>query len=277
MAAWTQRCSKPRVTTVRRLLSDSAALVHSAVALGPGSIVRLLLADGVGRGCRTANANAHRHRLFRAPLSARQVPLRSRSMAAFELAGCVQRGDAEATADVLCRLGRSPDDIAGLSAALVAAACSSSARHTEVFRVLLADGRADPTQHDSQAMYDAVVHGHVTNVHELLTDGRVDPGAHDSYALRLAAHFQRPDVLQLLLDDGRADPAAFDSAALVDSASAGYSDGDFGHIVRLLLADGRADVFQVGRCHPDLLPMIRAARCWRRRRPWLRAVHGNSQ
>jgi hypothetical protein len=185
------------------------------------------------------------------------------------LGACAARGDAEGAAEVLGRLGRSPNEMISTTLAMFDA---ESKGHTEVVRVLLEDGRADPAWNDNQVLRTAIVRDRVAIVRLLLADGRADPGTGCSYPLRLAALSRRHEVLQLLLEDGRADPAAFDSAALVASAYGGYIDGDFGHTVRLLLADGRADVFQVGRCDPDLVPMIRAARCWRRRRPWLRAV-----
>jgi hypothetical protein len=42
----------------------------------------------------------------------------------------------------------------------------------------------------------------------LLADGRADPAAHDSNALTMAAHGGHENVTRLLLADGRADPAA---------------------------------------------------------------------
>ena len=62
-----------------------------------------------------------------------------------QLHRCAASGDAVGTANILCRFGRAPDELAAIAAALTTAAASSSAGHTEVIRVLLEDGRADPT------------------------------------------------------------------------------------------------------------------------------------
>jgi hypothetical protein len=180
-----------------------------------------------------------------------------------QLRACADRGDAEGTATVLSRLGHSPEVTDSLNAALVVAAHSESVGHTEVVRVLLADGRADPAWQRGRALLYAVFQGPLDTVRLLLADARVDPRMDGSIPLCAAAKCLRYDVVQRLLDDGRADPAALflDMVAPLDTT-----------ISRLLLADGRVDVCFVARHFEPIPPVLRAALCWRRRRSWLRAL-----
>jgi hypothetical protein len=150
---------------------------------------------------------------------------------------CVKRGDVEGTANVLPRLGHSPATIAGLSSALSTAAYAPFETNAKIVRILVADGRANP---------------------------RVD----FSFPLRAAAHYRQHDLVQLLLDDGRADPVALNGAFRREYVW----DVEYEAIVRLLIADGRADVCGARACHPIYLPMITVALRWQRRRTWLRAV-----
>jgi hypothetical protein len=165
-----------------------------------------------------------------------------------QLHRCAASGDAVRTADVLRHFGRAPDELRSIAAALTTAAASSSAGHTEVIRVLLEDGRADPTP----LLAPAVFGGNEARVRLLLTDGHADPATNNSYALRVAAVSAHHTILQLLLEDGRADP----SVALD---------------LLLLFCEDPAFRRAAGRIMQNA-PAIRAALRWRRRRTWVRAV-----
>jgi hypothetical protein len=88
------------------------------------------------------------------------------------LGACAARGDAGGAAEVLCRLGRSPNEMICTTLAMFEA---ESKGHTEVVRVLLEDGRADPVWNDNQVLRTAIVCGRVAIVRLLLADGRADP------------------------------------------------------------------------------------------------------
>jgi hypothetical protein len=137
-------------------------------------------------------------------------------------------------------------------------ALSVAAEHgyADVMCLLLADGRADPTE----SMLRSAVVGHRPAVVQLLLqDGRVDPAAQNGAALWLAARCENSHAFRLLLADGRVDPMhALGSAACFFTAE----------MTRLLLADGRTDPRRWVRGSRALRP---AARWWRRR-PWLLAA-----
>jgi hypothetical protein len=169
-----------------------------------------------------------------------------------QLHRCAASGDAVVgTAGVLRRIGHAPDEITSIVAALTTAAAASSAGHTEVCRVLIEDGRADPALVGSSLLLTAVFAGDKARLRLLLADGRADPTTYDSYVLRVAAESSNHAVLQLLLEDGRADPVEA--------------------LKQLLMLQGHPGLRQVAWFIERNLQAIRAALCWRWRRPWLRA------
>jgi hypothetical protein len=88
------------------------------------------------------------------------------------------------------------DDFVQLYTCAVVDNASSAA---EVCRALLEYGSVLPT---------AMVRGNIALLRLLLADGRADPTKNDSHVLRVAATCGSHAALQLLLEDGRADPAA---------------------------------------------------------------------
>ena len=113
---------------------------------------------------------------------------------------------------------------------------ASSKGHTEIVGLLLADGRVDPSARGNEAIRWASWNGHTETVRLLLANGRVDPSANDNYAIKSASSNGHTDIVGLLLADGRVDPSANDNSAIQWASSNGHTD-----IVRLLLADGRVD------------------------------------
>lgn len=101
---------------------------------------------------------------------------------------------------------------------------------TDVVRLLLADGRANPGVQESYPLALACNHS-VELIHLLLSDERVDPSACDNRAIRVAASWGSPDVVRLLLSDKRVNARASDNDALQRARHLGRTE-----IVRLLEA-----------------------------------------
>lgn len=101
---------------------------------------------------------------------------------------------------------------------------------TDVVRLLLADGRANPGVQESYPFALACNHS-VELIHLLLSDERVDPGACDNRAIRVAASWGSVDVVRLLLSDKRVNAKAADNDALQRARHLGRTE-----IVQLLEA-----------------------------------------
>lgn len=108
--------------------------------------------------------------------------------------------------------------------------------HIDVLRLLLADGRVDPSLDSNLALSFACRHGRHRGLALLLQDGRVDPGLDNSHSILTAILGGDDECLRLLLTDARADPAVNDNEALRQA----YWRRDF-RIFRLLLLDHRVD------------------------------------
>ena len=102
----------------------------------------------------------------------------------------------------------------------------------------------------------------------LIQDGRADPRVDHSFPLRAAAILRQHGVLQLLLKDGRADPATLSGSSLLNYAGTPAYET----VMRLLLADGRLESWLVSLRVEPMPRVLLAALCWRRRRPWMRAL-----
>jgi hypothetical protein len=84
------------------------------------------------------------------------------------------------------------------------ALCIAARRgQVRVVRLLLADGRADPTAYRNSPLSNAARNGHVRVVRALMADSRVDPSVDDNYAMHWAAKENHIDVVRLLLQDPR--------------------------------------------------------------------------
>lgn len=149
-----------------------------------------------------------------------------------------ERGYSEITRILLSEHERvNPAD--NQSYALVLAAEHSQ---SEVMKLLLLDGRSDPSIRDNIVLTRAIEHGMPDIVKLALLDERSDPNFGDGAFLRMACNYGETGIVQLLLEDGRADPSAAGSSSLFTAALYGYHE-----IVRLLLEDGRAAPMEDGR------------------------------
>ena len=108
---------------------------------------------------------------------------------------------------------------------------------SEIVRLLLEDGRSDPSVRGNLAIRWACQNGHVETVKVLLQDGRSDPSAERDYAIQFASEFGHADVVELLLKDSRVNPAANDNASLKVACRKGFT-----RIVKLLLTSGHPSV-----------------------------------
>jgi len=113
--------------------------------------------------------------------------------------------------------------------------------NSEVLKLLLKDGRPNPTIENSYVLRYASVTGQVEMVKLLLQDRRADPTAIESEALRKSAYNGRTGVVKLLLQDGRADPSANNDEALESAVEKGYRVA-----AELLLHDERIDPEEYG-------------------------------
>lgn len=78
--------------------------------------------------------------------------------------------------------------------------------HTEIVRLLLADGRVNPVAENNQAIRWACANGHLDVVKLLLADSRVNPADWRNGAIRVASYCDRLEVVKLLLADPRVNP-----------------------------------------------------------------------
>lgn len=136
----------------------------------------------------------------------------------------------------------------------------------EVVKILLEDGRADPSGGDSIALRRACMESpkrrdssaekkdYVEVVRLLIEDGRVDASAHNSECLRRAIINRNKDIVMLLLKDSRkekrADPGAVYNWAINQACEWGDEE-----IMKTLLADER-----VNPAHNDNYPIKLACR-----------------
>jgi hypothetical protein len=128
-------------------------------------------------------------------------------------------------------------------------------------------------------------------VNLLLADGRADPTEDDSYKLRFAAYNRMEAITVAMLADGRADPSAYRSDALYGAMRSAVRHRDMS-IVEALLRDGRVPLFDasarvdalyVDRLigHEPALGLQAVREClerwlrWARRRHWLRSGCGD--
>ena len=108
--------------------------------------------------------------------------------------------------------------------------------HTDIVKLLLQDKRVDPSDYNNSAIRGASINGHTDIVKLLLQDKRVDPSLIGNYAIRGASINGHTDVVKLLLQDERVDPSDNNNYAIIRASQKGYIE-----IVKLLLQDGRVD------------------------------------
>ncbi|KAJ3240438.1 hypothetical protein HDU78_002287 [Chytriomyces hyalinus] len=108
--------------------------------------------------------------------------------------------------------------------------------HANVVRLLLKDTRLLLEQTDNAPLKWSCENGHTLVVQLLLEDGRIDPGNRNNFNIKRAAREGHAEVVALLLADDRVDPTAEDQYAIKWSAGNGHVE-----VVKLLLADPRID------------------------------------
>ncbi|KAJ2990630.1 hypothetical protein HDV02_004236 [Globomyces sp. JEL0801] len=109
-------------------------------------------------------------------------------------------------------------------------------RNTEVFQMLLKDGRLDPSADDNCIIKLASAKGHAEIVQLLLKHDRVDPSAADNCAIKSASAEGHTEIVKMLLKDVRVEPAADDNYCIRVACENGHTD-----IVRVLLKNKRVD------------------------------------
>lgn len=80
---------------------------------------------------------------------------------------------------------------------------SSRFGHTDIVKLLLADGRSDPcTVHvDSYCLKYACANSHTEVVKLLFSDGRADPLVRDNKCLNISQKYDHTEEISLLLED----------------------------------------------------------------------------
>lgn len=124
-------------------------------------------------------------------------------------------------------------NVGTMSSNAIIEACLSD--QYEIVRLLLEDGRCDPSWNHSASLRAACKNGDNTEiVRMLLSDGRADPD--EAGVLTTACKVGRDGIVHLLLQDPRVDPTDENGEALCEAADKGEVS-----IVALLLQDGRVD------------------------------------
>ncbi|KAI8891883.1 hypothetical protein BC833DRAFT_626368 [Globomyces pollinis-pini] len=106
----------------------------------------------------------------------------------------------------------------------------------DVVKVLLEDGRSDPSTNNNYAIQLTSAYGFTDIVRMLLDDQRVVPSSEDNQSIRQASEYGYPDIVKMLLNDERVDPSADDNSAIKLAAEGGHMD-----TVKVLLQDVRVD------------------------------------
>jgi ankyrin repeat protein len=113
--------------------------------------------------------------------------------------------------------------------------------YTDILKVLLDDGRADPRWADPRyglrVAFELAVFKKLGKVLRLLiADGRADPASHENEPIRYAARFGHTEIVRLLLADPRVNAGDWNNEPICTAAVNGYVD-----VVRLLLDNKRVD------------------------------------
>ncbi|KAI8613171.1 hypothetical protein BC830DRAFT_500548 [Chytriomyces sp. MP71] len=108
--------------------------------------------------------------------------------------------------------------------------------YTDLARLLLRDGRADPGASNALALQNAAANGWDECVALLLEHAHVDPSVRDNVCVRMAAAHGHDRVVALLVKDALVDPAAVNNEAVTKAIRRGY-----GSVVEILLETGKVD------------------------------------
>lgn len=100
----------------------------------------------------------------------------------------------------------------------------------KMLKLLLKDGRADPSDLGSRALLDACREGHIEVVRLLLKDGRADPGAVQNHCLKLVCEAGYIEIVKLLLEDKRVDVHSLNCCAIISAFQCNHYN-----IVKLLI------------------------------------------
>ncbi|KAJ3357303.1 hypothetical protein HDU91_005427 [Kappamyces sp. JEL0680] len=146
----------------------------------------------------------------------------------FTFSICAEEGLLEIVKILMATGKADPSDDANYAIRL-----ASENGHSEIVDVLLTDRRVDPSVMDNHAIYYAALEGHRQTVEILMKDSRVNPA--DSQNRTFARACQRVenlDILKLLLTDPRVDPKECEAEALENAAA-----NDCVEILEFLLDD----------------------------------------
>jgi hypothetical protein len=132
-----------------------------------------------------------------------------------------------------------------------------------IVRMLLQDGRLDPTEGGSNhILYDAVQYKHADVVRALLEDGRADPRAENYAAFKKAFRSNLWEVMREFLRDGRVN--AFQKDDFIRRILAAPNQ-EYHHLLRVFLEDPRAkrvfskeDAQNVLDTQPNIFPEFRS-------------------
>lgn len=108
----------------------------------------------------------------------------------------------------------------------------------KMLKLLLKDGRADPSDLGSRSLLDACKGGHTEVVRLLLEDGRADPGAVQNHCLKLVCESGYIEIVKLLLEDDRVDVHSLNCCAIISAFQSKFYD-----IVKLLIP--KIDIIKV--------------------------------
>ena len=130
--------------------------------------------------------------------------------------------------------------------------------HLEIIRLLLEDGRADPSVDDCVALHYAIAHRHIEMIKLLSTDKRIDPSLGNNELILYAARGEGTpgtlsqfhlDLARLLHKDGRVDPTVENCKCVKLAMAAGNLE-----MVKILVSGTRIDLKEMIKfeCNNDI-------------------------
>ncbi|PRP76545.1 ankyrin repeat domain-containing protein 50-like, partial [Planoprotostelium fungivorum] len=106
----------------------------------------------------------------------------------------------------------------------------------QVVKALLAHPRVDPSAGNNEAFLNASKRDRLKTVKLLLSDPRVDPSVDDNKAIHTASHYDRTETIRLLMTHPRVDPSGRDNKIIRNASTRGNLS-----LVELLFTDPRVD------------------------------------
>jgi hypothetical protein len=116
--------------------------------------------------------------------------------------------------------------------------------HKNLLKMLLEDGRCDPSIDGSIALYNAAFGNHYGCVMLLLLDNRCNAGTYDNYVIKWASRKNHYDIVEMLLLDPNVDPTDTFNHAYKTALRKNHTD-----IANLLISDKRVYFLIRGTSH----------------------------